>query len=443
MTTLARKLRLADYFSLAFGTMVGVGWLVLMDDWLGRGGPLGAILGFALGGILLLPVGYVYGQWVQRLPDAAGEAAYTAQVFPPLVSYFTGWMMLLAYFIVCPWEAVAVGRLLAYIFPSLNSFELYRVAGQPVFLPRLAVGVGLTIFLAALNYRGIRLSASFQNWTTGTVLVLFAVLVAISGGRGALANFHPLFSGTPLVSILLTLQIVPYFLTGFESAPKAAEEAHPGFPSTGFFRAIAMALFVGAGFYVLAVAAVSYISPWQALMGKRFATALAFEQALGAQWPVRLILLMALFGLFQCFNGNFVASSRLLFAYARRRSIPTVFGKVHERFLTPNVAVLGIATGTLAGLLLGDALLVPVTEVGSMASALGWLAACLSFWFVEKRVAMRVVIGLGIAVSLLLFLMKVLPVFPGHFSPAEWIAFGAWVVLGVVLHLGKNVSLLE
>jgi basic amino acid/polyamine antiporter, APA family len=443
MTTLARKLRLADYFSLAFGTMVGVGWLVLMDDWLGRGGPLGAILGFALGGILLLPVGYVYGQWVQRLPDAAGEAAYTAQVFPPLVSYFTGWMMLLAYFIVCPWEAVAVGRLLAYIFPSLNSFELYRVAGQPVFLPRLAVGVGLTIFLAGLNYRGIRLSASFQNWTTGTVLVLFAVLVAISGGRGALANFHPLFSGTPLVSILLTLQIVPYFLTGFESAPKAAEEAHPGFPSTGFFRAIAMALFVGAGFYVLAVAAVSYISPWQALMGKRFATALAFEQALGAQWPVRLILLMALFGLFQCFNGNFVASSRLLFAYGRRRSIPTVFGKVHERFLTPNVAVLGIAAGTLAGLLLGDALLVPVTEVGSMASALGWLAACLSFWFVEKRVAMRVVIGLGIAVSLLLFLMKVLPVFPGHFSPAEWIAFGAWVVLGVVLHLGKNVSLLE
>src|SRR5712675_1943322 len=72
MTTLARKLRLADYFALAFGTMVGAGWLVLMDDWLGRSGPIGAILGFAIGGVLLLPVGYVYGQWVQRLPDAAG-----------------------------------------------------------------------------------------------------------------------------------------------------------------------------------------------------------------------------------------------------------------------------------------------------------------------------------------------------------------------------------
>jgi len=440
MTTLARKLRLADYFALAFGTMVGVGWLVLMDDWLGRGGPLGAMLAFALGGILLLPVGYVYGQWVQRLPDAAGEAAYTAQVFPPIVSYFTGWMMLLAYFIVCPWEAVAVGKLAAYIFPSLNSFELYRVAGQPVFLPRLLLGIVLTLFLAVLNYRGIRLSASFQNWTTAMVLLLFIVVLGISGTRGSLANFHPAFSRTPFVSILLTLQIVPYFMTGFESAPKEAEEAHLDFPPSGFLRAITMAVLVGAGFYVLAVAAVAYVAPWQGLVGKRFATAIAFEQALGVRWPVRLILVMALFGLFQCFNGNFLASSRLLFAFGRRRTIPPRFGEIHEKFLTPSVAVLGITAATLTGVLLGDALLVPVTEVGSMASALGWFATCLSFWIVEKRLSMRFVTSLGILVSLLLFLMKVLPVFPGHFSPAEWTAFGIWLAFGAILRRRSSSS---
>jgi APA family basic amino acid/polyamine antiporter len=435
MTTLARKLRITDYFALAFGTMVGAGWLVLMDDWLGRSGPLGAILGFAIGGVLLLPVGYVYGQWVQRLPDAAGEAAYTAQVFPPIVSYFTGWMMLLAYFIVCPWEAVAVGKLAAYIFPSLNSFELYRVAGQPVFLPRLLLGVGLTVFLAVLNYRGIRWSASFQSWTTGIVLLLFVILLGISSARGAALNFHPAFRTTPFVSVLLTLQIVPYFMTGFESVPKVAEEAHPGFRATGFFRAIVMALVVGAGFYVLAVAAVAYVAPWQGLIGRRFATAIAFEQALGAQWPVRLIVIMAMFGLFQCFNGNFVASSRLLFAYGRRRTIYPGFGEIHKKFLTPSAAILGITGATLVALLLGDALLVPVTEVGSMASALGWFAACLSFWIVEKRVSTRIATGMGIVVSLLLFLMKVLPAFPGHFSLAEWMAFGIWVGLGLVLRV--------
>src|SRR6266852_9109095 len=149
---LARNLGLRDYFSLAFGAMIGVGWLVLMDDWLGRGGPLGAMLAFGIGGLLLLPIGYVYGQWVQRLPDAAGEAAYTAQVFPPLVSYFTGWMMLLAYFIVCPWEAVAAGKVAAYIFPSLNSFQLYSIDGQPVFLPRLLLGIAIRPFLRWLTY---------------------------------------------------------------------------------------------------------------------------------------------------------------------------------------------------------------------------------------------------------------------------------------------------
>src|SRR6516164_2698707 len=223
MATLARKLRLHHYFALAFGTMIGTGWLVLLDDWLKRGGPVGAMLGYAIGGILLLPVGYVYGQWVLRLPDAAGEAAYTAEVFPPLVSYFTGWIMLLAYFIVCPWEAVAVGKVAAYIFPSLNSLPLYSVDNQPVYLSRVLLGVVLTLFLATLNYRGIRLSATFQQWTTSVVLAIFVLLLCLSGVRGSASNLHPLFSATPLTSLLLTIQIVPYFLTGFESVPKVAE----------------------------------------------------------------------------------------------------------------------------------------------------------------------------------------------------------------------------
>ena len=437
MATLARKLRLHDYFALAFGTMIGTGWLILMDDWLGRGGPLGAILAYILGGILLLPVGYVYGQWVQRLPDAAGEAAYTAQVFSPAVSYFTGWMMLLAYFIVCPWEAVALGKIAAYIFPSLDTLQLYSIAGHPVFLPRLILGIALTLLLATINYRGIRLSANFQKTVTSTVLLLFLLMVGISVARGAPVNFQPVFSAAPFASVLLTLQIVPYFMTGFESVPKYAEEANPEFRPKTYMKAIAMALAVGAIFYALSIAAVAYIAPWQSLLGRRFATAIAFEQGLGARWPVRLILTMALFGLFQCFNGNFAASTRLLFAYGRRGTIFSRFGAVHKRFLTPSISVLGITVGTLVGLFLGDALLVPVTEVGSMASALGWFAACLSFWFAEKRVPMRIVTGMGIAVSLLLILMKVLPAFPGHFSPAEWTAFGIWVALGFVLRSGK------
>ena len=433
MPALARKLRPHDYFALAFGTMIGTGWLVLMDDWLGRGGPAGAALGFAIGGIILLPVGYVYGQWVKRLPDAAGEAAYTAQVFPPIVSYFTGWMMLLAYFIVCPWEAVALGKIAAYIFPSLDSFEMYRVAGQPVFLPRLILGIALTLLLATINYRGIRLSANFQKTMSSTVLLIFVALVGISAVRGAPANFHPAFHATPFLSILLTLQIVPYFMTGFESVPKYAEESNPDFRHASYMQAIGLALGVGSLFYALSIVAVAYIAPWQSLLGKRFATAIAFEHGLGKHWPVQLILVMALFGLFQCFNGNFAASTRLLFAYARRGTVAPRFATIHAKFSTPSVSIIGITTGTLVGLLLGDAILVPVTEVGSMASALGWLAACLSFWLVEPHPRMRAITSLGICVSALFVLMKLVPAFPGHFTHAEWAALAVWLVLGVTL----------
>ena len=198
-----------------------------MDDWLGRGGPLGAMLGFVLGGLILLPVGYTYGQWVLRLPDAAGEAAYTAQVFPPVVSYFTGWAMLLSYFIVCPWEAVALGKIAAYIFPWLDSTEVYRIAGEPVFLYRLLLGIALTVYLTLINYRGIRLSANFQKVMTSAVIGIFLVLVAISAARGSAPHLHPLFHSTPLVSILLTLQIVPYFITGFDSVPNTPKKVIP------------------------------------------------------------------------------------------------------------------------------------------------------------------------------------------------------------------------
>src|SRR5262249_52228707 len=171
-----------------------------------------------------------------------------------------------------------------------------------------------------------------------------------SASRGSFVNFRPVFPAAPVASFILALQIVPYFMTGFESVPKAAEEAAPQFASHGFFRAIVMALFVGAGFYVLAIGAVAFATPWQGLLGQKFATAVAFERALGAQWPVRVILAMAFLGLFQCFNGNFVASSRLLFSFGRRGMVPQVLGEVHPAHQTPHIAIVLIAILTSIGL---------------------------------------------------------------------------------------------
>ncbi|HKF03171.1 MAG TPA: APC family permease [Candidatus Sulfotelmatobacter sp.] len=445
MTTLARKLRAIDYFTLGWGTMVGVGWLVVMDDWLLRGGALGAVLGFALGGALLLPIGWVYGKLVVAMPDAAGEIAYTSAVFPRSISFATGWMMTLAYFIVCPWEAVAVGRVAAYIVPSLDTIELYRIAGRPVYLPHLIVGLALTALLTILNYRGVRLSATFQNCTTFGTLILFVVFVGLGVSRGSPANFPPLFTQTSFVSIVLVLQIVPYFMTGFESVGKAAEEAGPEFRASGFFRAIWMAIVIGILFYTSIVAAVAFVAPWHHLTGEKFMTAVAFKQALGARWIVNIILAAALLSLVKCFNGNFVAASRLLFALGRRGMVAPTVGTVHQRFQTPSAAVLCVGLTTTACMLLGDAILVPVTEVGSVACAIGWAAACAACLalarskpdLIRLTTTEQAIALFGLLVAVVMAMMKVVPAIPGHFTLYEWIALAVWIVIGAIAASSK------
>ena len=433
MITLARKLRVVDYFTLGWGTMVGVGWLVVMWDWLLRGGVLGGVLGFAIGGGLLLPVGYVYGQLVMAMPDAAGEVAYTAQVFPPAVSFATGWMMVLAYFIVCPWEAVAVGKIAGYIFPALNSMELYRIGGEPVYLPRVVIGLGLTGLLTLLNYRGIRLSATFQNWTAFGTLALFVIFVACGVSKGSPRNFPPLFTHGAFVSVLLVIQIVPYYMTGFESVAKAAEEASPEFRARGFSKAILMSIIVGILFYTIVIAAVGYVAPWRELTNEKFMTAVVFERAMGSRWIVSVILAAALLSLFKVFNGNFIASSRLLFAMGRRGLLDSRVAEIHPHNQTPSVAVVCIGIATAVCMFLGDAILVPISEVGSVASAAGWMAACAAYFRMGPAPRQRIVAAVGVTVGVLMILMKIVPGIPGHFSGYDWLALGMWSALGLGL----------
>ncbi|HXX02347.1 MAG TPA: APC family permease, partial [Candidatus Acidoferrales bacterium] len=300
MTTLAHKLRLVDYFTLGFGVMVGTAWLVVMDDILNRGGPLGAILGFTAGALILLPIGFVYGQLVRTIPDAAGEAAYVARFFPPVVSFATGWMMFLSYFLTCPFEALAAGRITGYLFPSLNTIELYRVGGYPVYLPHLLLGLTLTVLLTGLNYRGIQASARVSKTTTFTFLSLVIVFALAGAGHGSVSNFHPAFSHTPLISILLVWQVVPWLLSGFESVGKIAEEASPGFGGRNFSVAILLTIISGLVFFWIVIGAVSCVAPWKSLnSNQQFPTATAFERALHARWIVVLIMGSALVALVQ------------------------------------------------------------------------------------------------------------------------------------------------
>lgn len=439
MTKLARKLRLFDYFALAFGVMVGTGWLVVMDDILRRGGPLGGVLGFTTGALMLLPVGYVYGQLVRAIPDAASEVAYTARFFPPVVSFVTGWVMFLTYWLTCPFEALAAGRISGYLFPWMNTFELYRLGGFPVYLPHLILGLVITIVLSWLNYRGIQASARFMRWTTFTFLTL-VIIFAIAGAKhGSVANLRPLFSHGPLLSVLLVWQIVPWLLSGFESVGKCAEEASPDFQESDFSVAVILTIFVGLAFFCFVILTVAYVAPAGALNSPGpFPVAIAFERALHAHWIVDLIMASALVAVLRTFNGNMIASSRLLFAMGRRNLIDHRMGHIHPRNQTPSTAVIIVGTATAVAVFVGQAGLVPILEVGAVACSFGWMAACASYFCMKPAWGGRAAAVFGVGVTALMILVKVIPGIPGHFTLYEWIAVVIWGVLGVLMRASSS-----
>jgi basic amino acid/polyamine antiporter, APA family len=440
------NLSTVEYFTFGFGSMIGVGWVVLMDDWLSRGGPGGAMLGFLIGGLLLFPIAHTYGRLVQRIRDAGAEIAYTEGVFPPLLSFAAGWTMILSYAIVCPWEAVATGNLLARVFPSLNSYQLYAIAGTPIFAPRLAVGLALTALIVFINYRGIKPSGVFQNVMTFGLLATFAIFTALGFARGDAANVRPLFPrpgpAGVFLSIFLVMQIVPYFMTGFESVAKGSEEARSGFDPRNFPKAIYAALFAGLLFYFIIIAVVTYVYPWQQIVSGHVRTEVAFERTFGSHAIAQLILFGAFLSLLKIFNGNFVAATRMLYAIGRRNLVHPALGRVHARTGTPVVAITMMGSLTAAAAMFGDPILVPVTEVGSLAVGAGWLSACAAYIARRRRDGYlnesAVLAWIGAAVALAIVLMKAVPGVPGSFTRWEWVAFAAWSGFGLLFWLARR-----
>lgn len=469
---LHRSLTIVEYFAFGFGSMVGVGWLVLIDDWLARGGPLGAMLGFLAAGLLLLPVAYTYGRLVRTIQDAGAEIAYTEGVFAPGIGFAAGWTMVLAYAIVCPWEAVAIGNLLARVFPALNTHPLYIVAGKTIFAPRVALGLLLTGLITGVNLRGIRPSGVFQDATTFGLLAVFAVFAALGLGRGSAANLQPLFArpgaAGAWLSVLLMLQIVPYFMTGFESIAKGSEEARADFDPRDFSRAMYAAVGVGAFFYIAIIGVVSFVFPWRELVSNHLGTEVAFERAFGSRTIAQVIVFAAFLSLLKVFNGNFVAATRLLFGIGKRGLVHPSLARVHPAHGTPVNAILLVSAVTVAASLLGDAVLVPIAEVGSLAASVGWLSASLAYLARERRPKVRRSevresevrrsaggagatrdtgrrrslwpAWLAVAVSLAIILMKLLPPVPGSFTGNEWAALVLWSALGFGFWLARKRS---
>src|SRR5207245_11304372 len=109
-----------------------------------------------------------------------------------------------------------------------------------------------------------------------------------------------------------------------------------------------------------------------------------------------LIRAPAVPSLFEVFDGNFVAATRLVYALGRRGLLHPALGTLNPTFGTPALAIALIAGLTGAAAFLGDAVLVPISEVGAAVGAIGLCAACLVFVGVARRGGLAVVVTIGV-----------------------------------------------
>jgi hypothetical protein len=92
---------------------------------------------------------------------------------------------------------------------------------------------------------------------------------------------------------------------------------------------------------------------------------------------------------------------------------------------------------------LGEAGLVPILEVGAVACAVGWMSSCASYFLITPNLLDRIAAAFGSLVTLLMILVKVLPVIPGHFTRYEWLALAIWIALGLLVHAPARMNALK
>jgi amino acid transporter len=448
-TTLRGSVTYYGYLAMGFGTIVGMGWIVYAGTWLRTGGPLGSILAFVLGGLLVATIGKCYAELTAALPVAGGDVAFAYKAFGSNVAFTSAWLLVLAYTVLCPFETVSVGWLAEAMLTPLRTSPLYTMGHQAVTPLSLGTGVGLAVLVTVLNLRGAKSAVSFQIVAAlGMVLLVvgLAVLAAIQGHYRNLLPLLPVHSGPILrglpLATLSVLAVVPFFLSGFSAVPQAAEEREHSLSPKQVGRVIVLSVAAAAGFYVIVILTVAFSMPWTQAVGLEMPPADVFRVAFGHDWASRLVLLAGFLGIATTLNGALFAASRLLFAAGRAQLLPQWFGQASVRGGIPRNATLFVGLFALAGPFVGKAVLSPIVNIGSVAFSVGWFITCLAALRLRSsapdmprpyRVRHFGTLVAGSAAALVLAALLLFPGSPECLSwPGEYATLLVWVALGVV-----------
>lgn len=446
--SLSKVLSRRDILALAFGTMVGWGWVMLTAGWVASAGVLGAIIAFLFGAVMCMFVGATYAELTPALPLAGGELVFSYRGLGYFWSWFTAWAICLAYIGVAAWEGIAISTAINYLIPFPQAIELWTINGSTVYLTWSMVGIIGAAIIMIINLIGIKQSAVFQ--TVGTAGLILSGIIFLTGGAflGSPSNLEPVFTGIadgvgPMAGILAVAMMAPSMFVGFDVIPQSAEEMN--IPPKQIANVVYISILMGAAWYIIMILAASLSAPSE--IRDSFSASVPVAEiaayALGSPVWGKVMILGALCGIVTSWNGFFIGASRVIFSMGRAKMIPAVFGKVHPKYQTPTASILLVGIICMVTPLMGRNALVWFVDTASFGTVVAYLMVAISFIMIRRKEPelnrpysnkKPMLMGILAVASALFFITLYLPFGPSHLVwPYEWAFILFWIVLGVIL----------
>ncbi len=300
-------------------------------------------LAYAVGGLAMAFTAASYSQMSRAFPMAGSVYTYAGRGIAQPVGFIAGWMILLDYVLV----------------PGL----LYLIAGVAMHsivtsVPVWVWLVGFVVLNTVVNYLGIEFTARVNKLMLIGELVVLAVflvvaVIALANGKGnGLGALTPLYnSDTFSLSLVFgAVSIAVLSFLGFDGISTLAEENRESARSIGKSMIAALAL-AGTLFIVQTWLAALLVPDPQAIISDGDAAGTSFYDAAEAASGHWLYVLTAVAtAIAWGFANSLVAqaaTSRLLFAMARDRQLPSFLAKVHPTRRVPVNATFLVAVVSL------------------------------------------------------------------------------------------------
>lgn len=440
-----------DILVIAFGAMIGWGWVINSGDWITTAGFMGSIIAMLIGGVMVFFVGLTYAELTSAMPQCGGEHVFSYRAMGATGSFVCTWMIILGYVATSAFEATALPTVITYLFPKFNQVYLYSIAGKDIYLTTILLGVGVAVLITFINIRGAKTAAILQTVLTAIIAIAGILLVVGSAINGDGANITGQMwesgTGTTLGSVFKVACMTPFLFIGFDVIPQAAEEINVPYKKIG--KIMLLSIFLAVAWYLLIIFAVCYIMPQSAIVQEMssqngLVSAKAIEIAFRSPLMGKVLIIGGLCGIITSWNSFLMGGSRALYSMGESLMIPKMFGKLGKH-KTPEAAIILCGIACVAAPFFGRGVLVWLVDAASFGCVIAYMFVSISFCILRKKKPemarpYKVKAGrfVGVMAVLMAGFMTLLYIVPASFSAAlvwqEWIVVGIWLALGVFFY---------